>query len=496
MLSIFSELFNELHDHDIRYCHFKSNDHLEDGLVGDTDLDIVVHTDDASQMMQILLNNGFKRTVAGFGVRNHSREGYLGYDRPSGRLVYIDLHFTIIIGKNRIREYALDNWASHFLTDRIKDEKTGLFIVSPNHEFLLLLTRASIKIRTRDILMQSLGVEYFNSDWEKQYDWLHQRYDSNTILEVMKEFFGDTVSENTQSIFNNYPSFPELRQLKRAFKKRYFGSLKYGHFSTLTGMLLKEVNGALCYLNRKYLKRNFPLSRRTLSTGGKFIALIGVDGAGKSTQIKQLSEFLSWKLDVSNVYLGAGDGGASWHRSILKLARNLLEKPTDSGSQPLNSQVASKKQSVIKTIAKLVWGVSLCIEKNRKLRTSHRQAKRDVIVISDRYPQHNVIGFNDGPLLSKYIDSNFTLLSRFSHWEKKIYSGQIYGSPDLVIKLVVPPDISIARGQSESLEYLDRRIKTVNSIRFSEFCKVVTIDASNSVDEVSNSIKQCIWDNL
>lgn len=496
MLSIFSELFDDLHDQEIRYCHFKSNDHLEDGLCGNTDLDILVHKDDASKIVRILLQNGFKRTVAGFGVRNHAREGYLGFDHHSGKLVYIDLHFTIIIGKNRIREYALDHWSHHFLAHRIKDENTGVFIVSPNHEFLLLLTRAAIKIRLRDTIRHYLGIEYFNSDWKKQYDWLQQRYDKNNNLECLQDFFFQSVSEKFLELYSKYPSFDQLRYLRKEFRRSHFGSLKYGRLSSFVGMFFKEANGALCFLNRKYLNYYLPLSRRTLATGGRFIALIGVDGAGKSTQIKLLSDFLSWKLDVSEFYLGAGDGSASWHRRCLKFARRLFEKQAKAGSHTQHMQNTDNRQGTIKSIAKILWGISLCIEKNRKLRSSHRQAKRDVIVISDRYPQHNVIGFNDGPLLNKYLGSDFYPLKLFSKWESKIYSGEIYGSPDLVIKLVVPPDVSIARGQSESLEYLDRRIKAVNSICFSNFCKTVTIDASSPIDEVAINIRRHVWEHL
>lgn len=287
-----------------------------------------------------------------------------------------------------------------------------------------------------------------------------------------------------------------MRYLRKEFRRSHFGSLKYGRLSSFVGMFFKEANGALCFLNRKYLNYYLPLSRRTLATGGRFIALIGVDGAGKSTQIKLLSDFLSWKLDVSEFYLGAGDGSASWHRRCLKFARRLFEKQAKAGSHTQHMQNTDNRQGTIKSIAKILWGISLCIEKNRKLRSSHRQAKRDVIVISDRYPQHNVIGFNDGPLLNKYLDSDFYPLKLFSKWESKIYSGEIYGSPDLVIKLVVPPDVSIARGQSESLEYLDRRIKAVNSICFSNFCKTVTIDASSPIDEVAINIRRHVWEHL
>jgi len=77
--------------------------------------------------------------------------------------------------------------------------------------------------------------------------------------------------------------------------------------------------------------------------------------------------------------------------------------------------------------------------------------------------------------------------------EDKVYSGKRYGSPDLVIKLMIDPNVSIQRGQSTSISYLQRRIDTVNTMSFSENCVVVEVDASQPVENVSHDILTAIW---
>ncbi|GMA44423.1 hypothetical protein GCM10025853_18800 [Tetragenococcus halophilus subsp. halophilus DSM 20339] len=46
MLAILKDLFNELNAQNIRYIHWKSNEHLQAAINGDTDLDIMVHVED------------------------------------------------------------------------------------------------------------------------------------------------------------------------------------------------------------------------------------------------------------------------------------------------------------------------------------------------------------------------------------------------------------------------------------------------------------------
>jgi thymidylate kinase len=493
ILEIYRNLFKSINDKGIKYCHFKSNDHIKAGLNGLTDLDIVVLPEDARKFIKILHDFDFKRTEAGFGVKNHAREGHLGYDRISGKLVYIDLHFSVIIGKNRIREYALNELSSNIIKHRVMHEESGVFIASPTYEIFLLILRASIKVRARDKIKEMLGITFFDESWTCQHDWLGKRYNQVELAQLLKFYFHEDDSNRVFKSFEAYPNLKELFYLKKKFKKSFFGSLKYGNIVSFFGMIFKEINGFLCYVNRRFFSNLLPLNRRYLASGGKFITLVGVDGAGKSTQIEFVTKYLTWKLDVSNVYLGAGDGDSSWHRSILIKGRKLLSLKSDSYNE---SSYEKKKSSMglFRKLARNIWAVSLMIEKNSKLKKYHRLSKRATVVISDRYPQNNVKNFNDGVLLSEYkTERKWSLLGMLASIEDDIYSGKKYGSPDLVIKLMIEPEVSVERGQSTSISYLQRRIDTVNSMTFSESCVVVEVDASQALEKVSQDISNAIW---
>ena len=46
------------------------------------------------------------------------------------------------------------------------------------------------------------------------------------------------------------------------------------------------------------------VSSHSLSTNGKIISLIGVDGAGKTTLSKEIKKWLGYKLSAKNIFLG------------------------------------------------------------------------------------------------------------------------------------------------------------------------------------------------
>lgn len=106
-LALIGALLCELHQADIHYCHWKSNEHLAASLEGKTDLDLLVAPADLGPLAGILLNLGFKRCVTVEGRGYPGIESYLGLDDATGTLVHLHLHYQLTIGERFLKGYRV-----------------------------------------------------------------------------------------------------------------------------------------------------------------------------------------------------------------------------------------------------------------------------------------------------------------------------------------------------------------------------------------------------
>ena len=62
---------------------------------------------------------------------------------------------------------------------------------------------------------------------------------------------------------------------------------------------------------------------KRLPHAGRIIALVGADGAGKTTLVSEIEKWLRGRIDVTTVYLGSGEGsqgfGPLFRRSMARL---------------------------------------------------------------------------------------------------------------------------------------------------------------------------------
>src|SRR5690606_6799393 len=143
-LSYIERLFMDIDAAQLRYCHWKSNEHLHDGLGGKTDLDVLTDWHDAVEFRRILSERGWiqarPRTSIG-GV-----EDWIGCDETDGRLYHIHLHTIIPLGSGKAKIYTLplENWV---LESRVRSGR--VWIAAPQSELFLLILRLALKTTIR-----------------------------------------------------------------------------------------------------------------------------------------------------------------------------------------------------------------------------------------------------------------------------------------------------------------------------------------------------------
>jgi thymidylate kinase len=238
---------------------------------------------------------------------------------------------------------------------------------------------------------------------------------------------------------------------------------------------------------------------RTDPRGGVLIAFMGPDGAGKSTLVHETTSWLRWKLDARIVYFGSGDGPSSLARWPLKLVlragRSLgLWKPgrRASGETP----GTPRRDKGGPGFARALWALLLSLEKRQTLRRAWRARERGIIVVCDRYPQQQIMGFNDGPLLDPWTRSASGVLRALARWESVPYRRAEERPPQLVIKLQVSPRVAVERKPEMRPEEIERRLAALASLRYPAGTRVADVDANRRPEAVLLDCKAGIWETL
>ncbi|BAY88040.1 MULTISPECIES: hypothetical protein [unclassified Tolypothrix] len=502
-LQVVQILNNYLDQKNIRYCHWKSNEHVDAAVEGKTDLDVLVDENEKENLKQVLSEVGFKYFEAIPCRRYVDIDDYLAIDRETGILVHLHLHYRLELGEKHLKGYRLP-WEELLLSTRIYDNENQIYIAEPNIETIILIVRAVLKVRTRDSFKAMLGKDYFKGDFIREFRWLKERIDLSKIQQLSEELLGSKAAKLVLDVIN---SESNLKLLLKSGNPIYSSLQKYRYSNPLFSRFLRwqrEFKSLYYKSMRKFFQAPVP-AHRTPTNGGIIIAVLGADGSGKSTVTGEITKCFSHKLDVLPVYLGSGDGPASLIRLPLvwasKVGQVLRSKKSRNQSnhahKSSSSSGSSKRKSKFSILGKVLWAITLVYEKLQKLQQSRTARDRGMMVISDRYPQTQILGFNDGPLLSSSNQEASPYPAVLQKWELQRYQYMVNTMPpDLVIKLHVTPEIALARKSDTPPEIAKQKVEAVHKFKFPPQTMVVNIDATQPLDQVLLQAKLAVWDNL
>lgn len=500
-LQVVNQLTQRLEQENIRYCHWKSNEHVDAAVEGKTDLDILVDKAKQEKLEGVLPEIGFKYFEAIPCRRYRDIEDYLAIDQETGTLVHFHLHYQLELGEKQLKGYHLP-WEKLILSSRIYDREHQIYIAEPNIEIILLIVRAALKVRNRDRLKSLFGYDCFKGDFIREFNWLKERIDLTKVQQLSEKLLGEKA---TELVLNSISSDANLKQILSPNNAIRSALKKYRYYNPVVATVLRW-NRESKDIAHKILTRVFHapiVTRRTSVKGGTIVAVLGADGSGKSTVISEISQSLSKKLDVLPMYLGSGDGKASmlrqpliWMAQGAKAKRSAKSSDVDDSSTPENLK-STKKKSLISRLHKLLWAIILTYEKQNKLKQAHLAKERGMIVICDRYPQSQILGFNDGPLLISGKDKTPKLLQTFQQWEFASYQHMAETMPpDIVIKLNITPEVAKARKAGTPSEMVHKKVAAVQALKFPHQTTVITVDAEQPLDQVLVTAKRAVWESL
>lgn len=483
-LEILPQLFRRLDQERIRYCHWKSTEHLGATMTGATDVDVLVERS-AAQRLTHLLTEGttFKRFVVKAGRGYPGIEDYVGFDAATGKLSHLHVHYQLTLGEKFLKGHRLP-WEDVVLDTRVRDEASGLWVTEPHLELLILIARHVMKLRLRDTLLAAVGHEYFRGGMLRELRWLAARVRSDELVKRAEPLVGPAAARMLPAMIAGHgPSIAQLRAFRRRAAPRLASYRMYSGAGATRRMWLREWTW-IWWRATNWLRRAPTRSTRTPPQGGLAIAFVGPDGSGKSTLTNAIAQWLSGEVAVITTYGGSGKGSASTSRRLLQRAGALTRPRQDGGAG---------EPSGLRLLGKLLWVLTLSRERRRWGSQVRRARNLGMVVLSDRLPQTQFAGLNDGPRYGHWLESPSWLRRTVARREQATFREATIVPPDVIVRLHVPVEIASQRKPDTPLDQLRRKIAIVAQLRFPAPTRVVEIDAAQPFERVLQDVKQAVW---
>lgn len=487
MLKSIEKMLIAFETNNIIYCHWKSNEHLEEALLGDTDLDILFLPEQRNKLDIILNECGLKRFRSLPLMQYNAIEDYIGFDKDTAKIWHLHLHYQMTLGEKHLKGYTITPWNSYILEHRQLD-KLGIYTSSCEIELVLLIVRITLKKRMRDF-----GKKIGKDDLI-EFVWLSNRVNFDLLLKFAKDMLDEQAAKEILEISKNgLRNKNQLSKLQRILRKDLKLFTGYSRISSRYMRTKREIFWLLGGVKRRLGIESVKANRRISPSGGCVVALLGCDGAGKSTTLAYVKKEFQKKLDVVTVYFGSGDGSSSLLRKPMKLVAKRV------GGKGLGHTVEKEYENKDKislkakmySFAKVLWAITLAQEKKAKLKKMTKARNASMLVLTDRYPQTKISGFSDGPLLTKYSTNTKGLMKKISEWEYNIYKSAYVNPPDLVIKLMVPTEIAISRKPEMTVDEIENKKRVVMAMNASRHS--VIIDTSREMTKSFSDVMEEIW---
>jgi thymidylate kinase len=490
-LELIAVLCRTLDAEGIRYCHWKSNEAIGRSATGENDLDLLVSRSDAERFEGILRRLGFKDVRQPPWKQLPGVYHSYGLD-PTGAFVHIHAHYQLVIGDDMTKNIHLPVEEAYL--DSATLHRT-FKIPSPEFELALFLIRMTVKHCTWDAFVTFQGS--LSRSERRELEDLLGRVDLVEVWALTDEHF---------------PFIPRdlwercLRSVKPG-SSRWFGIRTASRLQrTLAGWSrrppavdtwVRMWRRVRTVFRRKILRRG-PV-RNQLASGGALVAVVGGDGAGKSTAVDALSRwFSSENIDSHAVHMGK----PRWSpltaivKSLLKIVA-AAKRSSTSSAKALRSSLAAADEGrmSLRNRARLAWEVLTARDRYRTYRRARRLASNGSVVMCDRYPLPQV-SLMDGAVSARMKDP-----ARWGGWARSMatversYYDRI-ASPDLLIVLRLDPDTAVERKRGVEPESSVRpRSEEIWRMDW-HGSQAIVVDAASPKDQVLSEIRSVIWSRL
>jgi thymidylate kinase len=487
-LQLIKNLFAELENKRVSHCHWKSNTAIQAALRGETDLDLLVDSERETVCLDILRRLGFQRALDPQDKRFPGISHYFGYDAETGKLVHVHLHFQLLVGDDLLKSYRLPvNQAFLALAKPCQ----GVYLPPVELEFIVFVLRMTLKRRLLSVLVRLCFLLGNPFSWmkilfgmtsptlppsaQREFADLAERSRPEKLAQILADHFPFIEMELFQqcriSLVDHAPRFSWLtagNRLTRALSpcSRYSSAAAVG--IAIGNAFKSRVRSLL----RRIVVLN--LSGKTPESGGRIIAFVGGDGAGKSTMVEDTLNWLGRFFFVTKLHMGKPARGPLWYcsQAILKTWERFGTRAGDRVLQAIRFWLVARYR--YRTYRRAVW-----------LR------QRGAIVLLDRVPLPGS-RYMDTPRIAGQAGADGWLLKRLARmeedWHEKIRADEL-------IVLRLDPRIAAQRRPDDDPVLLAKRSGEIWHRQWPA-AYAHLVDASRPLGEVTAQVRSLVWDIL
>ena len=460
MKSIINAIFSELDRSNIIFCHWKSNQRLHTFINGKEDLDLLFREEDKDIVLSLIYKLGARKFEAiPLGKYEYIYDFLIVDDE--GDLIHFHVHFGLDIGEKGIKRYRLP-FVNSVLKSRIRSNPDRVWVPAYSYELLLLLLRLSLRFSP---------IVYLKYKWMKssykiekkangEFEWLRKRVSLSEFEKVVIKHFDDkAIIKSLMDLYTEDLTANKILILRSALSSKRLEWMKKSDTYVNYKFIVARLK-----VNRIRRIMSLMPSKRISPSAGRTVVVLGSDGAGKSTLIKNLYQSFSRKIDVCSLYMGLPKPSKSNNPLLAKLFRRL-------GLFPL-------------------WNV---IVKKSNISKGYKLKSRGELILCDRFPQHYNEGIMDGPLLNRWRNSSNPIKAYFSKLEHNLFEDMTDTEIDLVIKLIVDSETSARRGK-HSLKMAKHKTSILSDLSFPNAKQTIELGASEMCEEqVAIEASMAIW---
>lgn len=506
-LNLIFKLCQALAEEEITYCHWKSNNALDRSANGDNDLDLLVKRADGPRFAELLDRLGFRQALAPADKQMPGVLDYFGYAEDADKWIHVHVHYQLVLGHDMSKNYRLPIEQQYLASAA----QGSLFKVpAPEFEFIVFVIRMALKHLAWDVILGREGK--LKSAERQELAYLQARIHQNRVDTILQQY----LPYISVGLFNNC-----IRALEPGCST--WARIKIGQqlqiqlqtnarrpFATDIG--LKLWRRATLAIYRRIFKSS---AKYRLASGGAMIAIVGGDGAGKSTAVDALSGWLAKQFETTHIHMGkpAWSWSTRTIRGILKIGQVLGLYPAESSFQATLNQ----KALVSPGYPWLLREVCRARDRYHTYVKARRFAANGGMVILDRFPLPQ-IKLMDGPLAARFMHQFMSepqsdqapaglpgalgllspqrtslLTKALVKLEESYYQPIV--PPELLLVLRVDPELAVQRKTNEDAATVRTRSREIWEINW-EQTEAHVIDGGQSKTAVLTEIKAFIWSRL